>query len=90
MASRDAAAIVVSQVANLADYDTLREVVNQLAGLLVDRQRSAGTSDEAEAWRLEHRTLRAQLDDIQPGTTAVTEALDRWSRRLAELRGPVR
>ena len=87
MASRDAAAIV-RQVTDLADYDTLRELVNQLAGLLVDRQRSAGTPGEAEAWRREHRALRAQLDEIQPGTAAVTQALGRWSLRLAELRGP--
>jgi hypothetical protein len=86
LASSDAAAIE-DQVVALANYDALREVVNQLAGLLVARQRSAGEAGEAEAWRLEHRALRDQLDQIRPGTAAVAQALERWSARLAELRG---
>jgi hypothetical protein len=69
-------------------YETLREVANQLAGLLVARQLAADsdTEPEAQAWRREHRALRARLDEIQPGTPAVAEALEEWSRRLAVLR----
>jgi hypothetical protein len=78
---------IVAQVTDLADYETLREIVNQLAGLLVARWRAAGTAHEAAAWRLEHRELRARLDQIQPGTAAVSEALEQWNSRLAALRG---
>jgi hypothetical protein len=52
----------------------------------VARQRAAPTDEEAQAWRLEHRALRARLDDIQPHTPAVTQALNQWSDRLAHLR----
>ena len=77
---------IVHQVTEIADYEALREVANQLAGLLVARQRAAASDEEARAWRLEHRALRARLDDIQPHTVAVTQALNQWSDRLAHLR----
>jgi hypothetical protein len=77
---------IVHQVTEIADYEALREVANQLAGLLVARQRTTTSDEEARAWRLEHRALRARLDDIQPHTPAVTEALTEWSDRLAQLR----
>jgi hypothetical protein len=86
MSSSDADALV-NQVSGMADYEALREVANQLAGLLVARQRAAGTDEEAQIWREEHRGVRVRLDDIQPGTPAVVEALQAWSGRLAELRG---
>ncbi len=79
---------VVDQVTSTADYDTLREVVNQLAGLLVARQRAAKWAEDAWPWRQEHRALLARLDQIQPGTPAVAEALKQWSGRLAALRRP--
>ena len=85
MSSNDADAIV-GQVAVMADYEALREVANQLAGLLVARQRTADTHQHAQAWRQEHRALRARLEDIQPGTPAVAEALGEWSGRLQALR----
>jgi len=78
---------IVHQVTQIADYEALREVANQLAGLLVARQRAADSDQEAQAWRLEHRALRARLDAIQPHTPAVTQALDEWSHRLTHLRG---
>jgi len=77
---------IVHQVTEIADYEALREVANQLAGLLVARQRTAATGEEAQAWRLEHRVLRARLDDIQPHTPVVIQALNQWSGRLAQLR----
>lgn len=77
---------IVQQVTEIADYEALREVANQLAGLLVARQRTASSDEEAQAWRLEHRALRARLDDIQPHTPAVTQALNQWSGRLTQLR----
>lgn len=86
MSSNDADAIV-DRITRIADYEALREVANQLAGLLVARQRAAATDEEAQAWRHEHRTVRARLEDIQPNTAAVTEALNEWSGRLAQLRG---
>jgi hypothetical protein len=86
VSSNDADAIV-HRVTRIADYEALRELANQLTGLLVARQRAAGSDEEAQAWRLEHRMLRARLDGIQPDTPAVTEALDEWSERLAQLRG---
>jgi hypothetical protein len=86
MPSSDADAIV-DQVTRVADYEALREVANQLAGLLVARQRTAGNDQQAGIWREEHRALRARLEGIQPGTSAVTEALQEWSDRLHELRG---
>ena len=85
MLSDDVGAIV-DQVTRTADYEALREVANQLAGLLVARQRAAGTREEAQAWRHEHRALRARLDEIQPGTLAVAEALQEWSGRVEQLR----
>lgn len=85
--SRNDAEAIVDQVTRIANYEALREVANQLAGLLVARQRAAGTDEQAQAWRHEHRTLRARLEHIQPDTPAVTEALDQWSDRLAQLRG---
>jgi len=84
--SNDADAIV-HQVTQIADYEALREIANQLAGLLVARQRAAQTDTQAQAWRHEHRQLRARLEGIQPNTPAVTQALDEWSNRLAQLRG---
>jgi hypothetical protein len=78
-------AVIVVQLSGVAEYDTLREVVNQLAGLLVARQRAAAPAD-ADGWRLEHRALRDGLDQIQPGTPEAGAALREWSRRLAELR----
>jgi hypothetical protein len=84
MTSGDAASIG-DQVTATADYDALRELVNQISGLLVARQRAA-EPDEAEVWRQEHRSLRAALDEIEPGTPAVAEALRRWSDRLHALR----
>jgi len=84
--SNDADAIV-NQVIQIADYEALREIANQLVGLLVARQRTAPSDEEAQAWRHEHRELRARLEGIQPDTPAVTEALDQWSNRLAQLRG---
>jgi regulator of replication initiation timing len=78
---------IVHQVTEIADYEALREVANQLAGLLVARQRTATSDEEARAWRLEHRALRARLDDIQPHTPAVTEALEQVGNRLVQLRG---
>lgn len=86
MSSNDADALV-DQVAQMADYEALREVANQLAGLLVARQRAASTDEEAQAWRTEHRALRARLDQLQPGSPAVADALQAWSQRLAQLRG---
>ena len=76
---------IVAQVDAMARYEALREVVNQLAGLLVARQRAAAPAD-ADRWRDEHRALRAGLQDIEPGTPAVDEALGRWTRRLRQLR----
>lgn len=35
----------------VARYDTLREVANQLAGVLVARQRDARSLDSKHAWR---------------------------------------
>jgi hypothetical protein len=80
---------LVDQVTRMAAYETLREVANQLAGLLVARRLAAGpdTEPEAQAWRREHRELRDRLDEIQPGTPEVAEAIEEWSRRLAVLRG---
>jgi hypothetical protein len=86
MCSNDVGAIM-DHVTHAADYEALREVANQLAGLLVARQRAAGTPEEAQVWRHEHRALRARLDEIQPGTQAVAEALQEWSGRLEQLRG---
>ncbi len=86
MSSNDPEAIV-QQVAEIADYEALREIANQLAGLLVARQRAASSDDEAQAWRLEHRMLRARLDSVQRNTPAVAEALEQLSNRLAQLRG---
>ncbi len=86
MSNNDAEA-VLDQVTRIADYEALREVANQLAGLLVARQRAAGTDEEAQAWRHEHRALRTRLEEIQPGTPAVAEALHEWSGRLGALRG---
>jgi hypothetical protein len=86
MLSDDPAALV-DQVTRTAAYDTLREVANRLGGLLVARQLAADTDQEAQAWRREHLDLRDRLDEIQPGTPEVAEALEAWSRRLAELRG---
>jgi hypothetical protein len=86
MSSNDANTIV-DQVTLMANYEALREVANQLAGVLVARQRAAGTDEQAHAWRHEHRALRARLDDIQPGTPEVAEALEEWSGRLHALRG---
>src|SRR6266545_4498019 len=76
--SSDDAGGIVDQVTLIADYEALREVANQLAGLLVARQRAAGTDEEAQTWRREHRGLRARLEDIEPGTPAVAEALREW------------
>jgi hypothetical protein len=86
MSSSDAEA-VMNQVAQMADYEALREVANQLAGLLVARQRAATTDEQAQTWRAEHQVLRARLDQLQPGSPAVAEALQEWSQRLAQLRG---
>lgn len=86
MSNNDVDAIV-NRVIQIADYEALREIANQLAGLLVARQRAAGSDEEAQAWRHEHRELRARLERIQPNTPAVIEALDEWSERLAQLRG---
>ena len=76
---------IVAQADAMARYEALREVVNQLAGVLVARQRTAETAD-TDRWRDEHRAVRAELQDIEPGTPAVDEALDRWTRRLRQLR----
>jgi hypothetical protein len=84
--SNNDADAIVDQVTRIADYEALREVANQLAGLLVARQLAAGSEEEAQAWRHEHRTLRARLEGIQPDTPAVTEALSQWSDHLAQLR----
>jgi hypothetical protein len=81
------AAPLVDQVTRTAAYETLREVANQLAGLLVARQLHADTDQEAQAWRREHLDLRDRLDEIQPGTPEVATAIEEWSRRLAVLRG---
>jgi len=86
MSNNDAEAIL-DQVTRIADYEALREVANQLAGLLVARQLAAGTDEEAQAWRHEHLALRKRLEEIQPGTPAVAEALREWSSRLGALRG---
>jgi hypothetical protein len=86
VSSNDADAIV-DRVTQIANYEALREVANQLAGLLVARQRTAPSDEEAQAWRHEHRELRARLEGIQPDTPPVTEALDEWSNRLTQLRG---
>jgi len=76
----------ISDVRLTARYEALRELANQLAGLLVSRQRSADSPSAEQAWRTEHRTLREQLAAIQPGTPEVGEALDRWAARLRALR----
>lgn len=83
--TRDDAASIVDQVTATADYDALRELVNQISGLLVARQRAAEPG-EAEVWRQEHRSLRAALDQVEPGTAAVAEALREWGDRLRALR----
>lgn len=77
---------VGDQVTRVADYDALRDVANQLAGLLVARQRGARTPGEAAAWRQEHRDLRTRLDEIRPGAPEVSAALQEWGTRLADLR----
>jgi hypothetical protein len=77
---------ILGHVTDIADYDALREIANQLAGLLVARQRGAPTLAEARRWREEHRKIRLALDQIQPGTSAVTQARRQWAARIAELR----
>jgi hypothetical protein len=76
---------IVDQIEAQARYETLREVVNQLAGVLVSRQRSAPPHEQVR-WREEHKAIRARLDAIDPGTPDVDDALDQWSARLRELR----
>jgi hypothetical protein len=88
MASHDPLA-VVDDVVLIAGYDSLRDVTGQLAGLLLVRERAAGTSEQAELWQQERRALLARLDQIRPGTPQVAEALRQVSGRLAALRQPV-
>jgi hypothetical protein len=76
---------IVDQVEAQARYAALREIVNQLAGVLVARQRTV-PADQQFLWRDEHRAIRTRLGTIEPGTPEVDEALDRWSARLRELR----
>jgi hypothetical protein len=76
---------IIDQVEAQARYEALREVVHQLAGVLVARQRTA-PADQRALWRDEHRAVRARLRTIEPATADVDEALDRWSARLRELR----
>lgn len=76
---------VVDQVARQATYETLREVANQLIGVLVDRERSAHGDAPADLSD-ERRAIRARLHAIEPGTPAVDAALDEWAARLRELR----
>lgn len=75
---------VLDAVSRIADYDALREVAAQLAGILTARQLAGG--DWARVWQAERRALLTELDQILPGTPAVTAALIRWATRLAELR----
>ena len=76
---------LVDQVVAVARYEALRDIVNDLAGVLIARQRSA-PADQQARWRDEHRGIRARLTTIEPGTPEVDDALDQWSARLRELR----
>ena len=87
MASHDPRA-VVDDVVLIAGYDSLRDVTGQLAGLLLARERAAGTPDAAAPWQQERRALLARLDQIRPGTPEVTAALQQVRDRLAALRQP--
>lgn len=84
MAPADATTLV-DQAARIAGYDALREVASQLAGLLVARERNS-VPKRAAVWRQERLTLLARLDQVQPGTPAVSEALQQWGDRLTALR----
>lgn len=77
---------IIGQVESQARYEALRDVANQLAGVLVARQRSAPAAERGR-WREEHKAVRARLAAIDPATPDVDDALARWSARLRELRG---
>lgn len=76
---------IVAQVHAQANYETLREVANQLAGVLVAKER-AGADAPPGGWSTQRQAIRARLQTIEPGTPEVDDALDEWSAQLRQLR----
>jgi hypothetical protein len=81
----DGADPIVDQVEAQAKYETLREVANQLIGVLVARER-AGADAPSTGWSDQRRAIRARLHTIEPGTPDVDDALDEWAALLRQLR----
>lgn len=79
---------LVDQLVGDAAYEALRDVANQLAGLLWRRQWAATDSAEIEALQAERRAVRARQHAIRPGTDAVDAALKEWGARVRALREP--
>jgi hypothetical protein len=74
-------------VHRVAAYDTLREVANQLAGLLVARKNAAPTDEERDRWQREHLEMRRRVDTIDSAAADdVARATDLIVTRLQELR----
>lgn len=77
---------LVGQVVAGAEYEALRDVANQLAGLLWRQQQATTEAAEIEALETERRAVRARLRAIQPGTDEVNAALEEWGARVRALR----
>lgn len=79
---------LVNQLASDAAYGALRDIANDLIGLLVHAQRAATDPAEIDALQADRLDVQARLLAIRPGTDAVEAALDEWGARVRALREP--
>lgn len=79
---------IVAQLVANATHEALRDVANQLAGLLWERERAATDAAEIEQLQTERRAVRARLRAIRPGSDAAGPALEEWGARVRALREP--
>ncbi len=79
---------LVSQLVGDAAYGALRDVANDLIGLLVHAQRATTDPAEIEALQAERHAVQTRLLAIRPRTDAVDAALEEWGARVRALREP--
>jgi hypothetical protein len=74
-------------IRRVAHYDTMREGVNQLCGVLLSRQESATSEQDKARFEDEYWAIHHLGREVDPGDSAAVEAAtSRIAARLRELR----